>query len=111
MNTSLAASVRPDTGAPSMQRQVYLVLLAWSFNVFNSVRVFAYLPNLMTIHHSGDSSQHSLWTWLILAGANATMSAWLYEHNGQQMNKAIAVSIGNAAMCAMTAVVIAAYRF
>jgi hypothetical protein len=37
----------------------------------------AYLPTLWAIHVSGDSSQHSLWTWATWFGANVTMAAWL----------------------------------
>jgi hypothetical protein len=38
------------------------------------------------------------------------MAAWLYEHNGQRMNRAIAVNIGNACMCLGTTVLIVACR-
>ena len=38
------------------------------------------------------------------------MAAWLYEHNDQRLNKAIAVSIGNATMCLTTTVVILWFR-
>jgi hypothetical protein len=48
---------------------------------------------------SGDSSQHSLWTWLTFVGGNATLAAWLWEQNGQRCNRAILVSAGNALMC------------
>ena len=92
-------------------RALYLRVLTWAFTVFNSVRVVAYLPTILAIYASGDSSQHSLWTWITWAGANTTMAAWLYEQNGRCMNRAIAVNIGNAAMCLGTVVLIAAYRF
>jgi len=38
------------------------------------------------------------------------MAAWLYEHNGQRMNRAIAVNLGNAAMCVGTCTLIVACR-
>jgi hypothetical protein len=91
-------------------RQAYLMALTWAFTFFNSVRVMAYLPTLWAIHASGDSSQHSLWTWCTWLGANATMAAWLYEHNGQRVNRAVVVNIGNATMCALTVGLIVAYR-
>jgi len=105
------APADPAGVAPSRRRRVYLHTLTWAFTAFNSVRVFAYLPNLVAIHAHGDSSQHSLLTWVILTGANTTMAGWLYEHNGQRMNKAIAVNIGNAGMCAAMVAAIAWYRF
>jgi len=92
-------------------RATYLWVLTWLFTLFNSVRLIAYLPTLWMIHSSGDSSQHSLWTWCTWLGANLTMAAWLYEQNGQRMGRAVAVSLGNAAMCATTVALIAAQRF
>lgn len=91
-------------------RPAYLAVLTWAFTLFNSVRTLAYLPTMWSIHASGDSSQHSLWTWCTWLGANATMTAWLYEHNGQRVNRAVMVNIGNATMCAATVVLIVAHR-
>ena len=91
-------------------RELYLRLLTWAFTLFSSVRIVSYLPTLWALHASGDSSQHSLWTWLTWVGANATMAAWLYEQNGRRMNAAIAVNVGNASMCMATAALIIAYR-
>ena len=91
-------------------RTAYLAALTWAFTLFNSVRTLAYLPTMWAIWASGDSSQHSLWTWCTWLGANATMAAWLYEHNGQRGNRAVVVNIGNATMCAATVVLIAAHR-
>jgi hypothetical protein len=93
-----------------LTRELYLRFLTWAFTLFNSIRVIAYAPTIWAIHASGDSSQHSLWTWIIWAGANATMAAWLYEHNGRRVNRAIAVNMGNAAMCVATVAVIVVYR-
>lgn len=91
-------------------RARYLMALTWSFTLFNSVRGLAYLPTLWAIHDSGDSSQHSLWTWLTWLGANASMAAWLFEHDGRRCNRAVAVSLCNASMCALTALAILRYR-
>ncbi|MBS0505968.1 MAG: hypothetical protein JSR53_01155 [Proteobacteria bacterium] len=91
-------------------RAYYLRCLTWAFTLFNTVRVAAYAPTVWAIQQSGDSSQHSLWTWLTWLGANATMAAWLYEHNGQRVNKAVVVNTGNATMCLVTTVVIIWFR-
>lgn len=91
-------------------RERYLWLLTWAFSFFSSVRLAAYLPTVWAIQTSGDSSQHSLWTWCTWMGANATMAAWLYEQNGQRLNRAVAVNIGNATMCLVTTVLILAHR-
>ena len=105
MTTTTSAVRRP---APASR--AYLVALTWLFTLFNSVRVLAYLPTLLAIFTSGDSSQHSLLTWVTWVGANATMAAWLYEHNGRRLNRAIAVSACNALMCLATSILIVAYR-
>lgn len=94
----------------SRGRQHYLRLLTWAFTLFSTVRMAAYLPTIWAVLQSASSTQHSLWTWITWTGANATMAAWLYEHNGQRLDKAVAVNLGNASMCLLTAVVIIVYR-
>lgn len=87
-----------------------LRLLMWAFMLFNTARVLAYLPTLWAIHASGDSSQHSLWTWCTWLGANATMAAWLYEQQGKTLNPVVLFNIFNAGLCGLTALVIVAHR-
>ena len=103
-----SGSLNASTSLPP--RAAYLAVLTWAFTFFNTVRVFAYLPTVWTIVASGDSSQHSVWTWLTWAGANATMAAWLYEHNERRANRAVAVNACNAAMCVLTLLTILAHR-
>lgn len=91
-------------------RSGYLLLLSWAFALFNTLRMVAYLPTLAAIQASGDSSQHSLWTWGTWLGANLTMAAWLYEQAGRRANRAAAVNLGNALMCSAAVVLIAWYR-
>jgi uncharacterized RDD family membrane protein YckC len=100
----------PVRAGPPGARSVYLALLTWAFTLFNTLRAVAYLPTMWAIHTSGDSSQHSLWTWCTWLGANVTMAAWLYEQNGQRLGRAVIVNLGNATMCAVTVVLIAAHR-
>jgi hypothetical protein len=38
------------------------------------------------------------------------MAAWLYEHNGRRLNRAIAVNTCNALMCLATSILIVVYR-
>lgn len=102
--TSTIASPR---GRPSA---AYLAVLTWTFTLFNTVRVIAYLPTVWAISASGDSSQHSLWTWLTWLGANATMAAWLYEQNAHRVDRAVLVNVGNAFMCLLKVAVIVSYR-
>jgi hypothetical protein len=109
MDISKAAAAVGRPGATTI-RVAYLRVLTWTFTLFNSVRILAYLPTTWAIVQSGDSSQHSLWTWCTWLGANATMAAWLYESNGQRFSRAVMFSAGNAAMCAGTALVIAVHR-
>jgi hypothetical protein len=91
-------------------RSRYLTTLGCLFAFFSTARVLAYLPTLWAVVQSGDSSQHSLWTWFTWAGANLTMAAWLYEQQGQRWSRAVAVSLVNATMCIASFAVIAALR-
>jgi hypothetical protein len=93
-----------------MSRATYLSVLTWAFTLFNSVRLVSYLPTMWAIQMSGDSSQHSLWTWCTWLGANLTMAAWLYEQNGQRPSRPAVVSLCNAILCAVTVLLIAAHR-
>lgn len=81
-----------------------------AFALFSVTRFLTYLPMLWAIHHSADSSQHSLLTWLAWVGSNLSMVAWLYEHNGRRFNRAIGVTAGNALMCSAACVLIIVYR-
>jgi hypothetical protein len=109
MEISNAAAAGGPPG-PAAVRVAYLRALTWTFMLFNSVRILAYLPTTWAIVQSGESNQHSLWTWCAWLGANATMAAWLYESNGQRFSRAVMFSAGNAAMCAVTVLVIAVHR-
>jgi hypothetical protein len=81
------------------------------FILFSSTRLLTYLPTLWAIHSSANSSQHSLLTWCVWVGSNLSMAAWVYEHNGRQLNRAVMVTLGNAVMCAATCLFILAYRW
>jgi hypothetical protein len=96
-----------DDATPGRARDLYLSLLGGAFALFNSIRVLAYLPMILALAASGDSSQHSVLTWLAFLGGNITMALWLWEQNGRRCNRAIAVSVGNALMCLAILLVIA----
>ena len=85
-------------------------LLAWAFTAFNSLRTLAYLPTIWTLLQTGQSDQHALSTWLTWCGANATMAAWVYRHNGRRLDRVVVVNMGNALMCLLTAIVIVGCR-
>lgn len=88
----------------------YRSALALTFALFNSARLLSYLPTIWAIYANGDSSQHSLWTWVWWCGANLTMAAWVYEQNGRRYDCVMAVAAGNALMCAATIMLIVWYR-
>jgi hypothetical protein len=89
----------------------YFKLLLLAFTFFNTLRVVAYLPTMVLIAHTGQSDQHSLFTWVTWLGANATMAAWLYQHNGRRWDRTVLVNVGNASMCAVTVGLISWFRF
>ena len=101
------------TSRPTLRptpHSVYLDVLTFAFAVFNSARLLSYLPTLWAIQGSGNSSQHSLWTWCCWFGANLTMAAWVHEHNGRRCDRVVTLNAGNALMCAVTIMLIAFYR-
>ena len=102
---------QPTTNdGPPKSRSLYLLFLTWTFTAFNSIRILGYLPTVLAIIESSNSSQHSMLTWITWLGANSTMAAWLYENNGRRMSKAVAVNVGNTTMCLVTTLVIVYYR-
>lgn len=112
----MTARASTPLGAASPERRgwsrdSYFRVLAIAFTTFNSLRLVAYLPTIWTLVQSGQSDQHSLLTWLNWMGANATMAAWLYEHNGRRFDRTVLVNISNTAMCALTVALIAWLRF
>jgi hypothetical protein len=111
MTTAVDTSTSTDRVPPPLVRGAslrrhYLRALTWAFTLFSTIRVLTYLPTIAAIVASGDSSQHSLLTWLSWTGANLTMAAWLFEQSGQRVNRAVGVNIGNALMCLLTTAVI-----
>ena len=95
MNTASTTLASP----PASPRRLYLALLSWAFTLFSTLRVVAYLPTLLAMVNSGDSNQHSLWTWFLFAGGNASMAAWIFENNGGKACRAVVVNTFNAVMC------------
>jgi len=98
------------TAGRSHARDRYLAALGWTFTLFSTARVFAYLPTLWVIHAQADSSQHSVVTWLTWLGANLTMAAWLYEEGGRRWSRPVLVNGCNATMCGMVVATILIYR-
>ena len=96
--------------ASSTAHALYLRCLTWAFTLFSSLRIVAYVPTIVAICSSGDSSQHSLWTWGSFMMSNLTMAGWLYEHSQQRLNRAIVVNLGNSAMCLAIVLLIVWFR-
>jgi len=91
-------------------RARYLAVLDWSFALFSTMRLLTYIPTMWAIHQSGNSSQQSLLTWMVWAGANFVMAASLYERSGRVLNKLIVVNAANAAQCLVMSLMVAWYR-
>lgn len=89
---------------------LYRRLLNWSTNLFGSIRVFTYVPTIMTLVASADSSQYNLLTWAAWVMANASMTASIYESNGRKLTNLVLVNAGNTMMCLVTMAVIWYYR-
>jgi hypothetical protein len=100
-----------NTHKQADRRSGYRRLVNGCFVLFNCTRLLTYLPTLWAIHSSASSSQHSLLTWGVWVGSNLSMAAWLYEHHGRQLSRAVVVTLGNAVMCFTTCLFISAYRW
>jgi hypothetical protein len=98
----VSAAVRP---VPRYQRGLFI-----AFALFNLLRVISYLPTFWAIHASGDSSQHSLWTWLTWCGSNLLTGLWHLECHQRRLDCTAVVLFVNAAMCAAAVVLVATYR-
>lgn len=77
-------------------------------------------PELPIQRGTGDPATHpngllplafSLFAWVVLLGANATMALWLLGHNGGHFNHAVFVSAVNALMCGAIAAAIVWHRW
>lgn len=90
----------------SEARRKYRQVLRWTTNLFGSLRVFTYLPTILTLWASADSSQYSLLTWGAWVVANASLTASIYEQNGRKLDNLVLVNSCNALMCLVTAGVI-----
>ncbi len=110
VTANMAANIAAPAAASPTTPSLYLQLLTWAFALFSSARLFAYLPTIWAISASGQSNSHSLLTWVTWIGANLTMAAWLYEHNGRRLSKPVVVNLCNGAMCIATAAVILVHR-
>jgi len=97
--------------AAAVSLPLYPRLLFGAFALANTVRVLSYLPMLWAIHASGDSSQHSLWTWCTWFGSNLATGLWQLERNGRRLDSTAAVLLMNATMCAASIALIVAYRW
>ena len=95
----------------STSRKKYRHLLTWTTNLFGSLRVFTYVPTILTLWASADSSQYSLLTWGAWVMANASLTASIYEQNGRKFDNLVLVNACNALMCLVTAGVIAYLRY
>ena len=110
MRSSATGVVQKPGGGVLARRRVYPSLLVRAFTLFNSMRVLSYLPTIWTIWAAGDSSQHSLITWVTWLGANLTMALWLFEERRRRVDRAVMVNLANATMCMVTIVAIVAQR-
>ena len=101
----------PHVASPKGLRITRQGLISASFAFFNTLRIVGYLPTLLAIQASGQSDQHSLFTWAVFFGANTSMALWLHEQNGHRINRAVVANAFNALMCACIAVCIAWIRW
>lgn len=112
MSAALPSPRLPGTSPPAPERSAQrLRWVNWIFSACSTARVLAYLPNLVSIWQSGNSDQHAMSTWVILAASNAATAWYLQETNPGRRCRVVWVSLANTAQCLLTLAVIAWYRF
>lgn len=107
----MAAAVSAPGSGDEGRISAYRAVLASAYTLFNAGRIFAYLPTIWIILSTQDSSQHSLWTWGVWLGANATMAIWQWENARRRFDPVVLVNTGNALMCLAIVALIAWTRF
>lgn len=92
-------------------RDAYMSMLTRSAMLMGGIRALTYIPTILTLMASANSSQHSVWTWASWILANITMIMLLYERNGRKADSVILIQLANTIMCIVTTAVILWYRF
>ena len=108
-------AVQPDSlKSPRIlfwSRDAYMSMLTRSAMLMGGIRALTYIPTILTLMASANSSQHSVWTWASWILANITMIMLLYERNGRKADSVILIQLANTIMCIVTTAVILWYRF
>lgn len=84
----------------------YQRILKWVTNVSGSIRVFTYIPTILTLLATADSRSYNLVTWCAWVFANASMTLSIYEASGRKVDHFVLVNICNTLMCLATTLVI-----
>ena len=92
-------------------RETYIAVLNRFATLMGGIRALTYIPTILTLMASANSSQHSLWTWISWILANGTMTMLLYERNDRKADSVILIQLANTVMCVVTTAVILWYRF
>lgn len=98
----IATSLVPLPNEPT----AYQRILKWVTNVSGSIRVFTYVPTILTLLAAADSRSYSLVTWCAWVVANASMTLSIYEASGRKVDHLVLVNICNTLMCLTTTLVI-----
>jgi hypothetical protein len=97
-------------GSRGVGRSAYGQCLLGAFALLNALRIVSYLPTFWAIQASGDSSQHSLWTWSVWAASNLVTGLWHLECRGRAWDITALVLMVNAALCGGVMVLVAVHR-
>ncbi|OZI31095.1 hypothetical protein CAL29_24480 [Bordetella genomosp. 10] len=104
--TVAAVPMTPATAT----RGIYRRCLSRLTNFFGAIRVVTYVPTILALCESGNSSQYSIATWLLWIAANVTMTVSLWEQNDRKPNNLIVINLFNTMMCLITIGFIAYFR-
>lgn len=85
---------------------MYQYILKWVTNLSGSIRVFTYIPTILTLLATADSRSYSLLTWGAWVLANVSMTLSIYESNGRKIDHLVLVNICNTIGVLATMIVI-----
>ncbi len=101
---------RAGTMLTNKGQERYLFYVRWMANIGGGLRVFTYIPTMLTLWISTESGQYSLITWFAWIFANVTLTLSIYEQNGRKVDDWVFVNICNVIMCVCTTALIVYLR-
>lgn len=84
-------------------KEVYIVVLTYSYSFWNSVRILSYFPTILKLRRAdADAGSYSQVTWVCWIFANLTYCLMLFHSKGNHFDALVAVPFSNVVFCSIT---------